>query len=301
MHVAIGSMTDGTIAQTIGNMPALLVAKVDGTLLLRMDLAPRRVVSIGRSPRCDLTLDSPAVSRRHALLFRHPGGWRIVDTGSRNGLHVEAGRTLAADLTELAWCRIGPAHLWLDPSEERTIGVERAASGSSGGQAIDPDELDLLDDPDREPGPVITLLDPRDRPLRRIALREHDGLLVGASTSCDLVVDDPRVAPLQAIFFREHSRWCVADAGDAAPLVVDGRRTRRQRLHGGLVLTLGEHRIVVSGPVRRPHELAEADSDPGLAGALADDAMALSGRRIDPGDTDVPDGGPVSAFLNDPS
>lgn len=282
--------------------PALLVAKADGTLLLRLDLAHRRVVSIGRSPRCDLTLAAPAVSRRHALLFRHSGGWRIVETGSRNGLHGPEGRAASLDLDERTWCRIGPAHLWLDPGAEH-------ANHAAGIPFPDPDESQLLEDPDREPGPVLSLVDGRDRPLRRVALREHDGLLAGSAPACDLVIADPRVAPLQAIFYREHSRWCVVDASGTSSLFVEGRRTRRQRLHGGMLLTLGDHRLVVSGRVGRPTELADLDgqardstertADWAVVG-LVDDGGAESRAHGDPDETDAPDAGQVSTFLDPP-
>lgn len=275
--------------------PALLVAKADGTLLLRMELAQRRLVSIGRSPRCDLTLASAAVSRRHALLFHHPGGWRIVDTGSRNGLQGADGRVAAIDFDDRTWCRIGPAHLWLDP------GGEPANAPATLGFP-DPDEMQLLDDPDREPGPVLSLVAPDDHPLRRVALREHDGLLVGSSPTCDLVVSDRHVAPIQAIFYREQSRWCVVNADGTSPLVVDGRRRRRQRLHGGMLLTLGGHHVVVSGRVSRPADPTELNGRGGdQAERSAEWAMVGAGDEGgDPGDTDAPEGGPVSAFIDEP-
>lgn len=318
-------------------MPALLVARSDGTLLLRLDLGRRRVVTIGRSPRCDLTLSSGSVSRRHALLFQTPTGWRITDTGSRNGLEGPAGRVVAMDLDERTWCRVGSAHLWLDPSGQGVqIPGHGAAMNPATGEVVG--EAELFDEPDREPGPVVTLLDPRDRPLRRVALREHDGLIVGSSPECDLVVNDPRVAPFQAVFYREQTRWCVADADGERPLFIEGKRTRRQRLHGGLVLTLGGSRVVVSGPLPRPAEVDDAvrgvqvDPDFGVESSGRTTQLHEGGIRgsrgvgrerspsqpsrqsmITPFDplvgevsahdanerTDAPDGGPVSAFLPD--
>lgn len=310
-------------------MPALLVAKSDGTLLLRLDLGRRRVVTIGRSPRCDLTLSSGSVSRRHALLFQTPSGWRITDTGSRNGLEGPAGRVVAMDLDERCWCRVGSAHLWLDPSGQGVqVPGHASALHLARGEVVG--EAELFDEPDREPGPVLTLFDPRDRPLRRVGLREHDGLLVGSSPQCDLVVNDPRVAPFQAVFYREQTRWCVADADGERPLLLEGKRTRRQRLHGGLMLTLGGSRVVVSGPLPRPAEADEAvrgvqvDPDFGAessgrttqlheGGSRRGDGRERHPAMVTPFDpaaveasaqdlnehTDAPDGGPVSAFLPD--
>ena len=42
-------------------------------------------VLIGRSSECDLVLNQPGMSRKHALIRRAGGGWIIVDQKSRNG------------------------------------------------------------------------------------------------------------------------------------------------------------------------------------------------------------------------
>ena len=40
---------------------------------------------IGRHTSCDVVVDDPQVSRRHAVLERVAGGWTAADLGSRNG------------------------------------------------------------------------------------------------------------------------------------------------------------------------------------------------------------------------
>jgi FHA domain len=56
---------------------------------------------IGRSPDCQLSLDDPLVSRRHAILIVHPGSVFIEDLASRNGILVNGrriqGQTRLAD------------------------------------------------------------------------------------------------------------------------------------------------------------------------------------------------------------
>jgi hypothetical protein len=47
---------------------------------------------IGRSPECQLTLDDPLVSRRHAVLHVVDGDVTVEDIGSRNGLLVNGAR-----------------------------------------------------------------------------------------------------------------------------------------------------------------------------------------------------------------
>jgi hypothetical protein len=43
---------------------------------------------IGRLPECDVTLDDPSVSRRHARIHREGNRWTIEDLGSTNGVRV---------------------------------------------------------------------------------------------------------------------------------------------------------------------------------------------------------------------
>ena len=48
--------------------------------------ARRRAVVVGRSSTCDIVVDDPNVSRRHAEIRREDGAYWIVDLGSTNGL-----------------------------------------------------------------------------------------------------------------------------------------------------------------------------------------------------------------------
>jgi Protein of unknown function (DUF3662)/FHA domain len=67
-------------------------------------------VVIGRSRDCDIVLDDPNVSRRHAEVRRSGEGWTVADLGSTNGIKVN-GR------------RVGEARL--APGDEITLGLSR--------------------------------------------------------------------------------------------------------------------------------------------------------------------------------
>jgi FHA domain len=56
-------------------------------LLQELDLSGPRVV-LGRSPECQITLDDPLVSRRHAAIDLGPTSAVISDLGSRNGVRI---------------------------------------------------------------------------------------------------------------------------------------------------------------------------------------------------------------------
>jgi pSer/pThr/pTyr-binding forkhead associated (FHA) protein len=55
-------------------------------------------VLIGRSRDCDVTLDDPNASRRHAELRQEDGRWVVTDLGSTNGIKVNGRRVEEAVL-----------------------------------------------------------------------------------------------------------------------------------------------------------------------------------------------------------
>ena len=75
----------------------------------RTVLSGSRVV-IGRSRDCDVTLDDPNVSRRHAELRREGGAWVVADLGSTNGVKVNGRRVNDHPLS---------------PGDEIVLGLER--------------------------------------------------------------------------------------------------------------------------------------------------------------------------------
>jgi predicted RNA-binding Zn-ribbon protein involved in translation (DUF1610 family) len=52
----------------------------------------REWTRIGRSLAADVRFDDPTVSRRHALIVRHPDGVRLLDDRSLNGVFVNGDR-----------------------------------------------------------------------------------------------------------------------------------------------------------------------------------------------------------------
>jgi hypothetical protein len=63
----------------------------------RHEVSTEKIV-IGRSRECDVTVDDPNVSRRHAELRQENGAFWIVDLGSTNGVEVNGERVERARL-----------------------------------------------------------------------------------------------------------------------------------------------------------------------------------------------------------
>lgn len=75
-------------------MPARLTLFLAEQPARQLLLHPGREYLIGRGPDCDLRIDDPRLSRRHARLAAAAGGWRFDDLGSKNGT-ILAGRASA--------------------------------------------------------------------------------------------------------------------------------------------------------------------------------------------------------------
>jgi predicted nucleic acid-binding Zn-ribbon protein len=58
----------------------------------RMVPLTREWTRVGRSLAADVRFDDPTVSRRHALIVRHPDGVRLLDDRSLNGVFVNGAR-----------------------------------------------------------------------------------------------------------------------------------------------------------------------------------------------------------------
>ena len=67
-------------------------------------------ILIGRSRECDIQLDDPNTSRRHAEVRREGDAWVVADLGSTNGIKVNGSRVAEAEL---------------HPGDEVTLGLVR--------------------------------------------------------------------------------------------------------------------------------------------------------------------------------
>jgi len=97
------------------NSPDLHTEPVDRPVLLRMDgVQAGEVISltilpcvIGRHPSCQIILDDPSVSRRHARIFLQNGELWLQDLGSRNGTFIDGRHLEAKQLADGTLLQIG--------------------------------------------------------------------------------------------------------------------------------------------------------------------------------------------------
>jgi pSer/pThr/pTyr-binding forkhead associated (FHA) protein len=101
---------------------------------------------VGRSRDCNLTLEDPLVSRRHAVFRWRNGSLLIEDLGSRNGVKVNQGR-----ISEVVELKLGDVVsiggqsfvvVLSDPADQRMVRTVAVTMANDSGQTGTP--LDLL-------------------------------------------------------------------------------------------------------------------------------------------------------------
>jgi hypothetical protein len=75
------------------------------------------VATLGRDPTCDLVLNDPKCSRRHAVLEAGPQGIAIRDSGSANGIYVNGRKIERAALQEGDIVKLGDVQLKVLPED----------------------------------------------------------------------------------------------------------------------------------------------------------------------------------------
>ncbi|HET7747570.1 MAG TPA: FHA domain-containing protein [Vicinamibacteria bacterium] len=75
------------------------------------------VVTLGRDPGCDLVLNDPKCSRRHAIVEAGPSGLVVRDAGSANGIYVNDRKTDRAPLRDGDVIRLGDVKVTVLPEE----------------------------------------------------------------------------------------------------------------------------------------------------------------------------------------
>jgi hypothetical protein len=121
---------------------------------------PGSVVVIGRDPGCDVVLNDPKCSRRHAVLEEGPEGILVRDPGSANGISVNGRRVERARLQPGDALRVGDTVLTLLAEIGETV-------------VMAPDDLDLrtVVGAPRPPAPDLDLRLPTEPPPRTTAPR----------------------------------------------------------------------------------------------------------------------------------
>ena len=240
----------------------LLISQPDGQVLAQRKLNPVRGYWIGRESSCDVVIDNPSVSRRHAFVFNANGRWMACDAGSVGGLETEAGAVRSAQLSADAWVGVGSLYIWLSGSPAKPPEwIDARPTTTEAGQAPRLVKLAIEELGEVEPTAVTEVLTVSDSAgnihlcadLTGIAATKGGGsprITVGRANTMDLQLCHPSVDPLHCVLSVGSERWSLIDAGSTAGILWDGKRWFRKRMEEGITLPVGEFRLSMQRVLR---------------------------------------------------
>lgn len=225
-------------------------------------------VSIGRRPGAAIELPFPAVSARHARLFRQDDGYRIEDLGSVNGTRVGDRRLQPGVPLQLA------------PGEV----VDVAGIGVRFDGELPSDEIALQGGTDTlarrlvhdvfaacPPGELVRLVgidgpgSGRELPISYFGRP----LVVGRGESCDFVLCDEDVSREHASIARSGAGVTLRDLDSKNGVRVQGRRVEGSCwLHDGDIVRIGQTSLRLMDPEDR--YLRQIQAEEAKAEAQAD-------------------------------
>jgi len=91
--------------------------------------------SAGRDALNELVLRDPSISRKHARFECNEGRWRVLDTGSRNGVHHAGRRVEALELEDGVEFQLGEVVLRFRGDEVKDAGAAAPAASGAGAPA----------------------------------------------------------------------------------------------------------------------------------------------------------------------
>ncbi len=230
----LGAVAPTVLAAAPGALPGVLpepAGKLGQTIVMAPPAPPRLVVTtpqgvaefpltsssmtLGRDPANDITVDSDAVSRRHARLDRRDSGWDITDLGSTNGLRFQGKPVQNAPLADGEVVYIGRS-VALEFREAETA---RAAGGAPAGAAAQRAET--------------------------FDLPSKGAMVLGRSENADVTIFHPQVSRAHAQIVRRGSELYLEDLGSGGGTYLNGQIIKEHLLGEGDVVRIGSSRMVL--------------------------------------------------------
>ncbi len=208
------------------------------------DYALGSTATLGRLPECEVTLDDPSVSRRHARITSSGTRWSIEDLGSTNGLKVNGDRVGSAVLADGDRLELGTVELTFS-SKEASRAADRAHARAgpaaapavpvrrAGGARGDPRRARHRPAPAGAPvvaGPAprasrrgkrgnrpralpgeLVVHPPEGRP-QVVPLDAHD-VSFGRADASTVILSDPYISDHHARVYLEDGTWLITDLG----------------------------------------------------------------------------------------
>ncbi len=225
---------------------------------------PRDGVVIGRGAECDISVDDPGVSRRHAVVKPGRGGFVVTDE-SANGTFVNGARMVGMQTLQHGdVVGIGTEEYRVDVDAGPFSAVFQPSNAQVEliGGVPEPDPLSLISSrrtapppppvsvhshapPTHTPVPPVTALAHLEvirGPIAHKVFRiERQVCAIGRGDQNDVRLNDPSVSSSHATLLLKRGTWYVVDLQSANGTYVDGYRVATERaLPDGGSLRIGE-------------------------------------------------------------
>lgn len=238
----------------------ILTVSAEGFPDQRIPLRPGQLI-IGRATECDLMLQDPGISRKHAqLLVTHQNTITVEDLGSGNGTFLDG-----AEVTEARYFR---------PGQVLEVGIFFLA----------------LEDSLADRSSVKSFLRIADGEARREHILELTGETydIGRSMDCDIILTDPAASRVHCTLKRQGEQWSVLDSGSSNGIYVNGHLSAMRQLHHGDQIVLGDSCLTFEldppppEPPPPPAPEAEAPLPEPQATPIVDEAPRLPVAPVPP-------------------
>jgi pSer/pThr/pTyr-binding forkhead associated (FHA) protein len=209
-------------------------------------------VVIGRGQGATIVLPFPALSGRHARIFRESSGYRIEDLGSANGTLVGQ-RRLVPHVPEAIAVGDAVDLVGVELRFEGELSDDRTSPAQEGTATLARRLVhDLFEaSPPAECARLVVVAGPA---LGRELSLSACGRMVrlGRGEQCDLAIPDDDVSREHAAFERGADGIVVRDLGSKNGVEVEGQRVAGVRvLRDGEIVRLGQTRLRVVDPEER--------------------------------------------------
>ena len=210
---------------------------------------------MGRDAACDIVIDHPSVSGRHARIRQSGRGLYLTDLGSTNGTFVNDDKVVDCQLAHQDWIRIGKHVVIVDLYEtlslETTVQMLRSgASGASNAEGTMMLDMEIIKGKSNwAPLDYLSFLD-SDLPDFELS---HKAVTIGKNKDADIVIKG-----LRSLFAGQPTATIIRKDGHYVLEYVAGML--KPRLNGMIVqrqIRLKHHDTIRIGPVKMQLYLAQ--------------------------------------------
>ncbi len=259
------------------------------------------VLTIGRSPDCDIVVRHKTIAAKHCQLKWQQGSWFVFDSGSKNGVHVDGQPCTEQQVAPGSVIRVGAARFELSmpsrgtgttSSDQRGAvttkrrDVNAATSQERRGRLVDATVRKREASPTQEPAVRPRSNQTTQTPAKPAARRflgkltpeaggdvfplMNDRIVIGRGQSCELRLKFATVSTEHCCLEFRDGYWLARDLDSRNGIRVNGETTRENWLMPGDTLSVAKFRFEIDYQPRS--EQPPPPLDPMAGGSLLEKA-----------------------------